>query len=569
MDRDLRKLLATIAVFLLVGIGFSFIYAYFQLPVLRVGNYKGSWILGAGVEFAVTNFIGLLSAGLLTAASLILGTGEIGIPLSQGMKQLRKFFFVSLAASCFYAILQEAVLPWGIQKKQESIRRTQVTNKLIEKALTASNAKQYSDARFYLEYYTSLVPEDDKEKQNLEKIIEKERESNIAASNPIPEQRTIRDLHNLTFHDLQQKALNYFAEKDFIAAEYFSLLALKLKPSHPEMLRILAASQDQLSRMELTSDQQAKRTLYLQKKEGYEMLNRGDPISAYFHFYELQKIHPRDIEIAKYLQQSYEEVKKQAFFLDEISLLTEFPAGSNLFIRNAEKNQIREFLYLGEIISTEVSYYALDIEGIGIDSAGNVLYQFRAPFGKFTEGVLLMHCLDRTNPKRSLTPVYLRGDPPLEPATILPVQIKPEELLPLERTIHSPQEVPFATAVLTLDTLASAGIEQAPVIHTLLMRLCGPFFCLNFSLLAFVFGRNLRSRYIAHPPAVTYILLPFLPFLMKILLSLYEYETSILAVLLIDKTEFGFYTAAAILMGVQGILLIGILLYGLHGFVQE
>jgi hypothetical protein len=84
-----------------------------------------------------------------------------------------------------------------------------------------------------------------------------------------------------------------------------------------------------------------------------------------------------------------------------------------------------------------------------------------------------------------------------------------------------------------------------------------------------VFGRNLRSRYISHPPAVTYILLPFLPFLMKILLSFYEYETSILAVLLIDKTEFGFYTAAAILMGVQGILLIGILLYGLHGFVQE
>ncbi|MCX7786754.1 MAG: hypothetical protein N2442_03545 [Spirochaetes bacterium] len=570
MDRDIRVIVLTILGFLGIGLLYAFLAAYFSVPVLRVGNYKAIWILGTSLETLITHFIPLVTAGMILATSLWVEGETLQYSTIDALHQLRKLFFLSLGVAILFGILQEGVLPWATQMKQSALRKTQIANELRDKAFTAERTKEYSNARFYLEYYLTLFPKDDQVRSLLDKIREKEREQQVQPSIKPQEPMTILKFKELTFQDLQEKAIQYYQEQDFVAAEYFSLMALKLKPNHPEMLRLLASSQNTLNRIRLTPDQEARRSLFQAKQQGYEYLKQGDPISAYYHFQELSKRHPKDSEIAKYLHQAYEEVKKKAFFQDEISLVTGEPLASDLLFKNSFRNGLHEFLFFSKIIATgPSSYYVFDIEGIGIEESGKVAYRFKAPFGKFVDSTLLMHCLNRKDPNLSSKPTYMYGDPPTEPSTILPIKLKPQDLVSLARLIHSPMETPFATAISLIDLFPVASIEPMPVVHSLLMRLQGPFICLNISVLVLILGRMLHSKYYTRPPLITYLSIPFLPVLFTIGISLLQYELSILISILIDKVELGFVTAGIVLLGFQGIFLLAILFYGVQSFTRE
>ena len=570
MDRDTRSMVLATLGFLGIGALYGFLSAYFSLPVLRVGEYKSLWIFGTAIETFITHFITLVAAGMILATSLWVEGESLKYSTAEALQQIRKLFFLSLAIACLYGILQEGVLPWATQMKQTAIRKTQIANELKDKAFASERAKEYSTARIYLEYYLTLFPKDDQVRPLLDRVREREREQQEKPSIEPLESPSILKLKELSFQDLQEKAKQYYQVQDFVSTEYFALMALKLKPNHPEMLRLLAASQNALSRIRLTPEQEARRSLFQAKQQGYEYLKQGDSISAYYHFQELAKQHPKDSEIAKYLHLAYEEVKKKAFFQDEISLVTGSPLASDVFFKNSHRKGMEEFLYFSKIVATgPSSYYVLEIEGIGIDSTGKVAYQFKAPFGKFVDHTLLMHCLNRKDPKLSSKPTYIRGDPPAEPSTILPVKLSPQDLVSLARLIHSPQETPFATAVSLLEIFPLAGIEPMPAVHSLLMRFQGPFTCLNVSLLVLILGRLLKSKYYNRPPVITYLLIPFLPVLLTIPLSLYEYELSILVSILIDKVGVGFLTAGAILLGIQGFILLSILFYGVQSFTRE
>ncbi len=570
MDRDTRAIILAITGFLGIGLLYAFLSAYFFMPVLRVGNYKALWIIGASLETFVTHFITLTAVGMILATSLWVEGETLQYSIKDALQQIRKLFFISLGAACLYGIFQEGVLPWATQMKQSALRKTQIANELKEKAFASERKKEYSNARFYLEYYLTLFPKDELVRPLLDKIREKEREQQVKPSVQPQEAPTILGLTQLSFQDLLNKATQYYQEQDFVAAEHFALMALKLKPNHPALLRLLASAQNSLSRIRLTPDQETRRALFQAKQQGYEYLKQGDSISAYYHFQDLAKHHPKDGEIAKYLQLAYEEVKKKAFFQDEVSLVTGEPLASEVFFKNSFREGLQEFLYFSKIIATGPgSYYVFDIEGIGIDPSGKVSYQFKAPFGKFIDSTLLMHCLNRKDPSLSSRPTYILGDPPTEPATILPLKLKPQDLVSLARLIHSPSVIPFATAVSLLEIFPIASIEPLPVVHSLLMRLQGPFTCLNVSLLVLILGRLLKSKYYTRPPLISYLSIPFLPVLFTVPISLYEYEFSILVSILIDKVGLGFLTAGATLLGIQGIILVAILFFGVQSFTRE
>ncbi|GAB4364536.1 MAG: hypothetical protein Kow009_01290 [Spirochaetales bacterium] len=570
MDRNSKGTLISIAAFLGIGLLYVVLSSYFSMPALRVEHHKTLWTLGATLESFVTHFIPLVGAGMILASSLW-GRGEsLPYPTSEALQQIRKLFFLALGIACFYGILQEGLLPWATQMKQSALRKTQLANELRDKALAAERAREYSNARFYLEYYLTMFPDDELQQDRLDRIRELEREQQIKQP-PVPEQPpTILELRELSFQDLQEKAIRYFQKQDFVAAEYFALMALKLRPDHPGMLRLLASAQNALSRIQLTPEQKARKALYDAKHQGYTYLKRGDAIAAYYHFQELARQHPLDSEIAKYLRIAYEKVKEEAFFSDEISLVTGEPLASDVFFKNSFREGMEEFLYFSKIVSMGPnSYYVFDIEGVGIDSSGKVAYQFKAPFGKFLDGTLLMHCLDRSDPKRATRPTYIQGDPPSEPSTILRIKLGPQDLISLGRLIHSPLEAPFAMAVSHLKTFPLVGIEVMPVVHSLLMRLQKPFTCLNVFLLVLILGRLLRSKYYTRPPLAMYLLVPFLPVLFTVPLSLFEYELSVIVSILIDKAGLGFLTAGATLLGIEGILMLAILFYGVQAFTRE
>lgn len=570
MDRDTRTIILSSSGFLGMGVLYAMLAAFFSVPVLRVGDYKTLWITGTAVETLVTHFISLVAVGMILATSLWTEEDTLTYSTTEALHQIRKLFLISLGAACLYGILQEGILPWAIQMKQNALRKTQIANELKDKAFAAERTKEYSNARFYLEYYLTLFPKDDQVRPLLDRVREKEREQQAQPRVEPQEPPNILKFKELSFQDLQDKATRYYQDKDYVAAEYFALMALKMKPNHPEMLRLLASAQNNLSRISLTPDQEARRSLYQAKQQGYAYLKQGDPISAYYHFQDLSRRYPKDSEIAQYLQLAFEEVRKMAFFQDEVSLVTGEPLASGVFFKNSSREGVQEFLYFSKIVATGPNtYYVLDIEGIGIDASGKVSYRFKAPVGKFVDSTLLMHSLNRNDPKLSSKPTYSQGDPPTVPYTILPLKLKPEDLVSLARLIHSPSETPFATAVSSLDILPVASIEAMPVVHSLLMRVQNPFTCLNVCVLALILGRMLRSKYYTRPPFITYLLIPFLPVLFTIPISLYQYELSILVSILIDKVGLSLLIAGAALLGIQGIILLSILFYGVQSFTPK
>ncbi|MFQ3620753.1 MAG: hypothetical protein SNJ78_07390 [Spirochaetales bacterium] len=575
MGKDIRNHLIIILGFLLIGLLYSFLIAYYNMPPLKLGGYWKGWLFGTTVETFVSGFIPLVAAGILVAASLL----EEGLPqthtTSEGIQNLRKLFLVSLGIACMYGALQEGFLPWGIQVKQNALRRAEITHQLKVKASSAEKEKKYTHARFYLESYLQLVPQDDDQRRFLDTVKEKELETSQAEPQSKSAIPTATRFKNLSFQDLFSRADRYFKEGDPIAAEYFTLMALKLQPNNPALLRLLANAQDRIRQIDLTEEQKARRTLYVAKQEGYDYLQKGDPISAYFHFLALSKQHRLDDEIARYLQASYEQVIKLAFFLDEIKLLPDYPLAKDVFIKNpvlekSTQNKTNDFLYIGKIIASQkYQYYALDIEGIGIDASGKVLYHFQADYGKFIEGNLLMHCLNKEDPVKSLKPTYLKGDPPLGPNILIPVKIPPEQLIGLSQSLHSPKELPFAQALSMLEWYPVAQLEPIALLKSILVRIQEPFICLNFCLLTLILGRVFRNRRITRLPLLSFGVIPLLPFILDLPLSLYRYETSILTSILIDKSSLGLIATGATLLGVQVAVLFVILLLGVKGLTRE
>ncbi|MDR2588498.1 MAG: hypothetical protein LBC67_03640 [Spirochaetales bacterium] len=523
MTKNSNRLLLTYLGVYLAALLVIAVYSFLAAPPIRIGALRVDWILGNTLVVFTRELAPVHLSAVIFSFSLFF-TLEGSLFKASFLRKIR-FFIVTLFIQLFlYAALLEGGLPLALRMRDGAAEKVALSDDLRTKAQGAAVRGQYGDARRYYQYALSVFPEDGELKREMDNAEKASLFSKPSASAPKTQEE--ERFLEMSFDEFYRRARNAFDREDYISAEYYANLALRMNLSHPGLKRLAAESREKISQMRLTKEARAEMDFFRRKEQGVEIMQEGEPIAAYRYFLALSAERPEDTDIRHYLKLSYEELTRASFLLSEIpltalSLAAGSSLGGDILFVNRETADFREFIHIRRIIQAD-AYYALDVEGLGMAEDGSVAYQFSAPYGKFIEDELLMRCFTDDG-KEEVAPIYFTGESPDVSRYQIPLEASPETLSLLSEDNAGLDTIPLPSLLSLASAAPFLGVSHHSVYMVFFSRILLPFSFFILSFFAAAYGLRYKSRYPAAPPLPYFFFLPLLPFVVIILYHTYLY----------------------------------------------
>ncbi|MCK5671782.1 MAG: hypothetical protein KAH95_00305, partial [Spirochaetales bacterium] len=516
-----------------------------------LSNFKISWILSNSVRLFIQYLLPVQSTALIIAFSLIfpwkLGPQGMQIPF---VDVIGKSIFLFLILTLIFSGLTEGVLPGTLKKQSKQLYLTKVAIDYFEKARNELSSekkdKNYSIIVDMLNSYLQIDPKNPVVKDTLDwavSIGEIDPEKSDLY-NSEKNENSIYGLNSRKAADLLIKASDYFNEEEYFSALYYANLAYNLDNSRPEAQRIAAESRQAIRSLEPDNSEVEAKKYYAQKRLGFDTLNEGNPIDAYYIFKELSVSSNEDKDIQEFLNRCLKEISDNSFFIDEAEkYLTVSGIDDIVFLDNQ-----KTLIYIKKMILLDESEaFFFNIEVVKFDNSNNIENHFTAPYGKYNpeSESIIMYAIDRDDSTKSYKPDYITGSD-IEPFNI--IQKLSPHLTDLNYLGQSFNSISFMN-IIELYNYGSIfnnfGYIEEPAQILLLERIIRPFTFLIISFLSVSLGWFLRIRKYTFP-LFALLLIPIIAYLLNSILSIYEFGINLVLGYSLFKT--GFYPALVILL---------------------
>jgi tetratricopeptide (TPR) repeat protein len=555
-----RSLLSRIMPFLLafyalsLAAFFAYAMATFSASHLLPG-FRWEYAAKRAFVMFMDYLIPVHAAAVAVAASL---SFEAGTARPEG--QIRPFSrIVSSAVVAFlvltavYTALSEGVAPRARKRLADMQYLSRAAGVYRREAAAAMEAKDYTEALDAIGRYLNVDPSDS---QMVEQRL---RAKSEAARQGAPAPAAAAEGSGVSTNEtdaqaLVEKARFYVAQKDWFSAHFYAQAASALDPRRTDALRLAAEASDRLAG--LTAEEKRAKTseLFQRKKEALQKLESGDALGAYYAFVELSAENPRDPDVVNYLAEAGTAVRRAAFFLDEARKVETLPGVQGVLFLNRYEADTSEAVSIGKMVELPGGEaYFFDIEAVRYDASGTVAWHFTAPYGRRDGDSILMHVVDRTDPKVQILPLYVQGTRPPPDRYVL-------RLLPPMDELHalSPNRASLASASISemwrlQSRLASYGLAKQSLDVEMTMRLIMPFAFLILSILCTAMGWSLRVRGGQRLPAAGIVLMPLLPVVLALISLLYLHAHRVIAAFAV--IAFGLTTAFIAVAVLQLVLL--------------
>ncbi|ULQ60891.1 hypothetical protein K7I13_06410 [Brucepastera parasyntrophica] len=214
------------------------------------------------------------------------------------LSYLQGAFIICLCCIGLYVILNEGFVPFAKEAQTTARANTEDYYDYIEIARTSLVSGALYEAGFNA-YAAQRIWPKSAEAAELAELSKYRMAESSQEQEPAPEEETriVPSVPGLTVMDALDKAIEAEEDYDFFNAHYFAMLAWQLaKPSDPirdTALRIAANAWNQitLGTDMLTSRQDEE--LFAEKKRGYDALQAGDYLKAYYLFNDLDEKYNR------------------------------------------------------------------------------------------------------------------------------------------------------------------------------------------------------------------------------------------------------------------------------------
>ena len=521
-----------------------------------LSNFKISWILSNSVRLFIQYLLPIQSTALILAFSLIFPwkLGPQGL-LSPFTDVIGKSIFLFLILTLIFSGLTEGVLPGTLKKQSEQLYLTEIAIDYFEKAnniLSSENEdKNYSIIIEMLNAYLRIDPKNPVVKDTLDWAVSIGEINNIDTSNSEKNASPPNELNNKKAADLIIKASDYFKKEEYFSALYYANLAFNLDKSRPEAQRIAAESREAIRSQEPDNSEIEAKRYYAQKRLGFETLNEGNSIDAYYIFKDLSKDSTKDKDVQEFLNRSLEEISDKSFFIDEAEKYLTVPGIDNIVFLNNPQTLI----YINKMILLDESKaFFFDIEVVKFDKFNKIEKHFTAPYGKYNaeSKSIIMYAIDRNYSNKSYKPVYITGTES-EPYNIIQ-KLSPNliDLNYLGQSLHSINFMNIIELYNYGSILNNSGYIKEPVQILLLERIASPFTFLIVSFLSISLGWLLRIRKYTFP-LFALLFIPVITYLIYNILSIYEFGIDL--ILGYSLLKIGFYPALIILLVTQAFFL--------------
>jgi len=450
----------SVLIHFVIGLGCCLIYVFFFKKIDVLPQFLLSRrLVETGILF-IRIMPSLLVSAVLIGYAVIFGTcGQNTVPRFSDtlLRYLKKAFIMLFSCITIYIIFIEIVLPLLVDYRRYSELKTHDYYDFIKETdISLHNGdaeKAYDKAKAALGIWKNN-PEAlqlfDKAKVLHEAYVADHKQGNNSET-----EAESSDPENLTAEGSLFISKRFMNKYDFYTAHYYAMRAYQLSaenaPYREEALRLAAQAWNQIEKgvADLTAEFDIR--LYQAKKAGYEMIQQGNYIKAYYQFMSAQRMieqnNPlkRDPDIDRFIDITRKKVLEEVFFIDETASQPLFETIRDIHFtvpasgsRAAAAVMIEGLSYITNNGIREVYGRNCGITQYATD--GTIIYRCRIPFIKLIPIVtdqgehilrMLFRAVDKQHDKVVLKPIVLEGTMPVEQqvSMLLPFSYNDFELI--------------------------------------------------------------------------------------------------------------------------------------------
>ena len=540
-----------------------FFYGVFSFPIKHfLPIFRTQWTISA----AAVRFLSLLVTVHCSSIILIISFSAKSTYTGNLNRSIGGTLVVFLVFTVVYSVFLEGVEPSSIRRIERLRYQTQVARVIYKQAQIAYDEERFEESWRLIDYYRSVDP-GNKEAAELFGFVTKRLADKLDDSSGTGD--SIDSTGRLTGQspaELIIIANRYLEAEDALSAYYFARLAKEIALQNGEVWeradRISAIAATLIAELEETETERELANLYSTKQRGIEALSSSDPeqvIAGYYIFKMLSTIYPDDAEVVRYFGIASLAATEITFFLNDAQAIVPMPGYRNIvFINSRRDDPTHELVKLGKVVKLDTHVYVEDIEVLGVERTGDLLYHYRATFAELVGGVLLLRGIDRQNPSYATTPIFIVGEPSANSGAILALRPTLEQLQSLSTTTTDYGDRGFFELLELAEIFPDFGYNAAPVKASSLDRVTAPFTFFILSIFSVAIAIRLAPER-GRPPLLTYLLLPAIPFVMYGLIELYQYGMTLFNASL--ALEVGFNVALLLVIAGQLLLLIIVIFF--------
>lgn len=475
-------------------------------------------------------------------------------------KLLRPQLIAAVLAAIVYSLLFLIVRPlcsdYQVDIRTESILFAEAR----EKAILFSNRQDWTEASRFLAACERIWP-GNADLEHLREIVdaglarltygrrsapEKQAESSVTG---IPGQAATIDA---------QSALRFaeqaFAEERYYDAHRLAVMAERLAaPGSSEAaqaMRLAGTVWNTIESLEPGAAELERRAVYQRKRDGYEAMNGGDWVRAYYIFRSLIADAPDDPDIQNFFSLSAEGLAQAAFFVDEMDSRLGAELAGPVFSLPLFEMEGRAVMRLASLSSTADYSYGKGLEMAAFDSERNPMYRISAPYVKFLPlyigerqfTAVYLQAFSRDYEQMHWGPIWQGSPPENTPENQLVLAISYEDFLLASVSGKNPDGLFLHDIWSLAGRLASYGyvpeVYQAQIVNSILQ----PLLFLPLMIFSLVIGWKLRGR--KHYSLAVFPMVFALPLVLNGLISILRSAVNIFCIFMV--LSLGFAAALAI-----------------------
>jgi hypothetical protein len=557
----------------------AIVFGHFAIALLACVIYSFARPLGTDllsaftvayrIRSAVLMFIGfvpaLLISGILIGYALAFAKSSAEtVDRWSGtlMSYLKGAFVLSLVCIALYAFLAEGIGPYFQNLQSESRTRTKDYR---DNLALATQALVDGDARI-AERETAealLIWKGSKEANELHERAKyllasagnaESTGKEGAASDEAMLLTGAKGLTVLKAIDLAEAELK---KNDYYSAHYYAMLAYRLAketdPNKQNAIRIAAAAWNKINEGFDASLGEEGRVLYSDKKSGYDAIQSGDYLKAYYIFLDLAAKEKKsgkgivDPDVSRFLGVAKDGVLHSFFFMDETGDMSRFEASRDLFFVIKRQDGSSDAIFVRGVTwaksgGLEMAYLR-DFEYAHIGWDGKLAWQVEVPYAKMfpfkeTDGSLkpelLLHAVDRMNKGIETVPIVKSGSVPEKERNVLVLEMPYRDF---SLIVAANRGIPSMSLFELLNFGKQAetyGFSSKAILCELINRLAVPFLLLIACVYALILSWRFRLAPKAFFKAWWILAVPLFPILSWYAIQALQYVTRLVIVLVVD-----------------------------------
>lgn len=578
MSSFFRRTLIFAAATLLLSYIYFFVFNILTYPGEQlITLYRISWIFEEALRMMIAYMPTLLVTSVIAAFATLPGTGtEISFELSDISGSFGKLMLLFIAFIVLYTGLHIGLQPKLYRDRHDRLYRSSLAEDYLEKAEEAEKSEELEEALRYFRNYLSIVGENRPVERRIE-MLEGEISSlrgEAEREKPQPQPKSRKETYrNLTAAELVEMSRNAMEEDDPFTAHFMAQMALELDESREDAKRLAAQAWEQIGRKEPDREKKKEHRIYKTKVRGYNALQQGDPVQAYYIFKELYREKPEDPDIQDYLRESRLQARKVSFFIEEAQDTDTSPGIQTIVYIEPGDNPATTLIHIGKMVLDGAIAWLHDVEILSFTEEGQPVRHLKADYAKLSyrvpkvevqepHSVFIFRGIGRESREETMMPTVtygagFEGELPSSGGTAAPENIYRTEAT-LSDLSRMSMHRDFLHRLNLLDLFSLEGTfdeyhhPRTYVQLTILMRLLGPFLLLSLSIFAVGLGLRMRPRQEKVPPLL-YPSLLLLPFVLQRIVSMYEYAHRLVFAGLLRSV--GFSMSLIVFLILQALLL--------------